>query len=217
MVIVLVTFPFRTYSGKTNISAWLGRGPAGSGVGAGREVWEAGGRGLDLSRPPSREGRARRLPVPQFPRLSNAGGYGAEGPVRVTLLMKRTSLAEAKIKKRSTGKRVIRLLSWVVAGDYESRSAAARTEIAFARARRALWPVRRLCSGGDVTPGQARCCPAPAFQPRRRGMLVGRAGALLLALGTPRQGGTELLPYRGAAARLVYQLMEPPCDRPSVQ
>ena len=140
MVIVLVTFPFRTYGRKTNISPWLGRGPAGSGAGAGKEVGKGGGRGLDPSRPRIQAGWARRLPVPQFPHLRDAGGYGAERPVGVALLMKRNSWAEAKIKKRSTGKRVIRLLSWVIAGDYESR-AAARTEIALAGARRALRPV----------------------------------------------------------------------------
>ena len=100
--------------------------------------------------------------------------------------MERNSWAEAKIKKRSTGKRVIRLLSWVIAGDYESR-AAARTEIALARARRALRPVRWLCSGGTRL-------PAAACQPRRRGMPVGRAGALLPGSGIPGQGGVERPP-----------------------
>lgn len=148
MVIVLVTFPFRTYSRKTSISPWLGRGPARSRMGAGREVGKGGRRGLDPPRLQIWEGWAQRLPVPQFPHLRDASWYGAESPVRVMLLMKRNSWAEAKIKKCLTGKHVIWLLSWVIAGDYKSHSAAERTEIAFVRVRRALWPMRWLCAGG---------------------------------------------------------------------
>lgn len=72
---------------------------------------------------PIRAGGARRPPVPQFPRWGDAGGCGAESPARVVLLVERNSSADAKIKNGSPGKRVMRLLSWVIAGDYESRVA----------------------------------------------------------------------------------------------
>ena len=84
MVIVLVTLPFRTCSRKTNLSAWLGQEGAGPVTAAG-----AGGLGAVL-------------PVPQFPHPRDAGGRSAESPVRAVLLT-RSSLAEAKLRKRSAG------------------------------------------------------------------------------------------------------------------
>lgn len=115
MVIVLVTFPFRTWSRKTNLRGGLGRERGGR--------WGGGQEGAGPLPAPIQAGRAGRPPVPQFPRLGDAGGCGAESPARVVLLVERNSSADAKIKNRSPGKRVMRLLSWVIAGDYESRAA----------------------------------------------------------------------------------------------